>query len=297
MYPASFIHIRLEILDGENKDLTRRNDFLQRNCRNNGDTTSERAAAPTVAVSATDPDSTTVQAEGGAKVSRDSDSGISLQNPASPPPPPPPSMDYVAYVDLKRKHVALQKRFEETESEMNKRDKCIATLKSLLTKLRPGVDADAASVLPHTDTPANYVPLLTDDDDEDNNAPSSTTTKPASIKDDSKRVTAKLRNDLEEGKARIDALTKMLNMTVDEGDHHPGVDDVASVTKKWKHKVYQLLTQLSLKDVEMRRLETTLEMASAGTSTLIIPNDDHHHAAGSAPISRDLQNVEDEVVR
>ena len=48
----------------------------------------------------------------------------------------------------------------------------------------------------------------------------------------------------------------------DHCDDDDDAGDVSALTKKYKDKVLQLLTQISLKDVEMRRLETAVELAA-----------------------------------
>ena len=131
-----------------------------------------------------------------------------------------------------------------------------------------------------SDARTNYVPFVDDDDDEiDEGAvggrdPASAKERSASTSKSPKRTISQLRQELEERQAKIEALEKMLQLTVDDADADAAaltksstevVEDASAttttLTKKWKHKVYQLLTQLSLKDVEMRKLEATLEMA------------------------------------
>ena len=66
-----------------------------------------------------------------------------------------------------------------------------------------------------------------------------------------------------EKEAEIEALKEMLRMGADDGDgQNDDENDVSAVTNKYKAKVLQLLTRISLKDVEMRRLETAVELAA-----------------------------------
>ena len=160
---------RLEGFESENKALRMKNDFLQRNCRNSGSDGSgdsgDGVSRKGKTISYSDshyspllPSAPSCVVDRGVQVGDDGDSGVAS--------PPTPSLDFVAYVDLKRKFEEQRKEMEVTSLEMEKRDKCIATLKSLLLKIRPGKKVAEELAKEGTDAASNYVPLLDDDEEE-----------------------------------------------------------------------------------------------------------------------------------
>lgn len=84
--------------------------------------------------------------------------------------------------------------------------------------------------------------------------------------------------------ARIEALNKMLKLEANSSADDE--DDVSAVTKKYKGKVLQLLTQNSLKDVELQRLETAVELA-AGSRIDLQPVRDGGAAVAAAVASQE----------